>query len=104
MLGLYWDNGKENRKYYFQLQSASIIRLDDAQLRDLGHRTVELRLEPAVTSCWGFPSPEALWKVYIGGCQNYGPFSGTLNIGCRIIPGIQKGTIILTTTHINQPL
>ena len=35
-----------------------------------------------------------------GGCQNYGPFSGTLNIRCRIITGIQKGTIILTTTHV----
>ena len=30
----------------------------------------------------------------LGGCQNYGPFLGTLNIGCRIIIGIQKGTII----------
>ena len=28
------------------------------------------------------------------------PFSGTLNILCRIIIRIQKGTIILTTTHI----
>ena len=28
------------------------------------------------------------------------PFWGTLNIRCRIIIGIQKGTIILTTTHI----
>ena len=36
----------------------------------------------------------------MGGCQNYGPFWGTLNIRCRIILGIQKGTIILTTTHI----
>ena len=26
-------------------------------------------------------------------------FLGTLNIRCRIIVGIQKGTIILTTTH-----
>ena len=37
---------------------------------------------------------------YMGGCQNYGPFLGTLNIRCRITIGIQKGTIILTTTHI----
>ena len=37
---------------------------------------------------------------YMGGCQNYGPFLGTLNIRCRIIIGIQKGTIILTTTHM----
>ena len=28
------------------------------------------------------------------------PFLGTLNIKCRIIVGIQQGTIILTTTHI----
>ena len=39
--------------------------------------------------------------AYMGGSQNYGPFLGTLNIRCRIIIiGIQKGTIILTTTHI----
>ena len=38
--------------------------------------------------------------VYMGGCQNYGPFLGTLNIRGRIIIGTQKGTIILTTTHI----
>ena len=38
--------------------------------------------------------------IYMGGCQNDGLFSGTLNIRCRIIIGIPKGTIILTTTHI----
>ena len=32
---------------------------------------------------------------YMGGCQNYDPFFGALNISCRIIIGIQKGTIIL---------
>ena len=37
----------------------------------------------------------------MGGCQNYGPFLGTLNMRCRIIIGTPKGTIILTTTHIN---
>ena len=37
--------------------------------------------------------------IHTGGCQNYGPFLGTLNIGCRTIIGIQKGTIILTTTQ-----
>ena len=36
----------------------------------------------------------------MGGCQNYGPFWGTLNIRCRIIIGIQKGTIILTTGDV----
>ena len=28
------------------------------------------------------------------------PFWGTLNIRCRILIGIQKGSIILLTTHI----
>ena len=36
----------------------------------------------------------------MGGCQNYDPFVGTLNVRCRIIIGIQKGPIILITTHI----
>ena len=34
-------------------------------------------------------------------CQNCGPFLGTLNIRCRIIIRTQKGTIILTTTHVH---
>ena len=38
---------------------------------------------------------------HMGGCHNYGPFLGTLNIRCRIIKGTQKGTIILTSTHMN---
>ena len=37
---------------------------------------------------------------YMGGCQNYGPFLGTLNIRCRTIIGIQKGTIILPIPHV----
>ena len=35
-----------------------------------------------------------------GWLSNYGPFLGTLNIRCRIIIGIQKGTIILATTQM----
>ena len=35
----------------------------------------------------------------MGSCQNKGPFLGALN-RCRIIIGTQKGTLILTTTHI----
>ena len=38
--------------------------------------------------------------VYMGGCQNYGPFLGAINIRCRIIIGTQEWTIILTATHI----
>ena len=29
---------------------------------------------------------------YMGGCQNFGPFLGTIDIRCRIIRGIQKKT------------
>ena len=36
----------------------------------------------------------------MGGCQNYGPFLGTLNIRYRIIIRTQKGTLILTTTQM----
>ena len=42
--------------------------------------------------------------IYMGGCQNSGPFLGTLNIRCRTIIGIQKGTIISKTTHIMVPI
>ena len=34
----------------------------------------------------------------MGGCQNYGAFFGYIR--GHIIIGTQKGTIILTTTHI----
>ena len=30
------------------------------------------------------------WHLEMGGCQNYGPFLGGLNIACRLIIGIQK--------------
>ena len=36
------------------------------------------------------------------GGQNYGSLLGTLNIKCHIIKGIQKGIIILTTTHMSN--
>ena len=36
----------------------------------------------------------------MGGCQNYGPLLGTLNIRCSILVRIQKGTITLTTTRM----
>ena len=38
----------------------------------------------------------------MGCCQNHGPFLGALEIRCRIIIGIQKRTISLTTTHISK--
>ena len=36
----------------------------------------------------------------MGGCENYGPFLGTLNNRCRSIIGTQKGALIFTTTHM----
>ena len=39
---------------------------------------------------------------HMGGCQNY--FLGTLNTRCRTILGTQKGTLILTTTHMHSLL
>ena len=40
-----------------------------------------------------------IW-IYLGGCQNYGPFLGPKSNTAPIIWGTQKGTIILTTTHL----
>ena len=42
------------------------------------------------------------FEKQLGGCQNYGPLLGTLSIRCRTIIGIQKGTIILTTTQLSK--
>ena len=53
---------------------------------------------PETTGCGNLVKPS---MKHMGGCQNYGPFLGTLNIRCRILLGIQKGTIILTTPHID---
>ena len=39
---------------------------------------------------WYFGGPNPLIVVCMGGCPNYDPFLGTLNIRCRIIIGIQK--------------
>ena len=36
---------------------------------------------------------ECTLEAILGGCQNYGPFLGTLNIRCRTILGTQKGPI-----------
>ena len=43
------------------------------------------------------------WRINMGSCQNYCPYLGILNIRCRIIVRTQKGTLILTTTHITNP-
>ena len=40
----------------------------------------------------------------MGSFQSHGPFLGTLNIGCRIIIGIHKRSIVLTTTIVFHEL
>ena len=40
----------------------------------------------------------------MGGCQNYGPFLGSLHIRCCILIWIQKGGISLTTTHMEDEM
>ena len=45
------------------------------------------------------PKKGVPFLLILGGCQHYDPFWG-----CRIIIGIQKGTIILTTTHMETGL
>ena len=60
----------------------------------------------------GYPQPPSSAQLlsvlrldcHLGGCQNYGPFLGPLKNRCRIIIGTQKGTIILTATHVNHKL
>ena len=42
--------------------------------------------------------------VQLGGCQNYDPFWGTLDLRCRSIIGIKKGAIILTITQLKFQL
>ncbi len=64
---------------------------------------VGIRSLQALNALWAAAKTEGAAEGYfrelMGGCQNnYGPFLGTLNSRCRIIVGIQKGTIILTTT------
>ena len=39
----------------------------------------------------------------MGGCQNYGPFLGPYYNTAPIIIGTQKGTIILTISHMVVP-
>ena len=53
---------------------------------------------------WQLQDVPILSFVYVGGCQYYGPVLGTLNIRRPTIVGIQKGTIILTTTHMKYEL
>ena len=65
------------RRFEFQ-----ILRTGCLRLKELSMLGCELAVAPVcfMAAC-----------VYMGGCQNYGPFLGTLNNRCRIIIGTQKG-------------
>ena len=58
----------------------------------LGHGVVPHRrsLDKARPKSWN-----------MGGCQDYGPLLGPLNTRWRIILRTQKGTIVLTTAHMD---
>ena len=56
--------------------------------------------EEAALTLEDMDAPRLHSAFNMGGCQNYDPFLGSLHIRCRIIFRIQKGTIILTTTHM----
>ena len=43
------------------------------------------------------------WGLYMGGCENYGPFGVPIIIRHLVLRVPQKGTIILTTTHMGIP-
>ena len=69
-------------------------------LLTVAHMYLQLILVVTLLRYMGDPKPETLLTVaHMVGCQNYGPFLGTLNIRGRIIIGTQKGTIIFD----NQP-
>ena len=63
-------------------------------------RSLDYSLHVIGVEAAGCPILE-LGRANLGGCQNYGPFLGTLNIRCRIMIGTQKG-MILTTTHLSS--
>ena len=56
-----------------------------------------------MSSLIGFRISAVSTRAHVGGCQNYGPFLGTLLIKCRIILGIQKGTIIFDNHECERP-
>ena len=60
----------------------------------------ELQYSFKVPGCSGLGVWGSRALLYMGGCQNYGPFLVTLNNRCRTIIGTQKGTLILTTTQM----
>ena len=74
----------------------------DLRLEDYNAQLLAL---PAPRSCC-WPAPNVAGSglqaiLHMGSCQNYGPFLGPDYNTAPIIYGTQKGTLILTTTHIN---
>ena len=56
------------------------------------------------SAAWSEASPyKEHVETQMGGCQNCGPFLGTLNNRCRIMIVTQKVTIILTTLASPTP-
>ena len=81
--------GTETKRQSFRAYSLSRLGCSHARSSLYGPQLILAR-----------PRCDEIKKRYMGGCQNYGLFWGTLNIRGRIIIETQKGTIILITTHI----
>ena len=64
------------------------------------HCSIRVSIVPCFVTCLPGASELSSHCYHLGGCQNYDPFLGTLNIRCHIMIGTQKGTNILTTTHL----
>ena len=81
------------KPYTLNPQLRDGLHAEDVAFPSEGQESVEL------------PAGEGLIviKLNVGGCQNYGPFLGTLSIRCRTTIGTQKGTTIFTTTHVREP-
>ena len=77
---------------------------DDQGLYPAGRALLGARVP---SSCTEGPFRLPIWKKgpnttsYMGGCQNHGPLLNPLNTRCRTILRNQKGTIVLTTTHMD---
>ena len=66
----------------------------------LGVQGGRLQMSSQLARALGF---RVQWcNLSVGDRQNCGPFSGTLNIRCHIVIGIQKRTMILTTTPVES--
>ena len=81
-------------------QDTADCSADDAMVECSGSKGDDSSCCSFVHRSWSAGLPDSCCLEHMCGCQNYGPFLGTLNNRCRILIGTQKGNVILTTTHM----